>query len=481
MGASLPSVPLALPTTSYVSKSGQVADSRIINGYLEVTEGGKSDFAIWAQPGLTRWNSGAYAGLERGLHVPYSSRLLTLFGQQLVAYDATGKDRLLGSVTGAGRVTMATNLNATPQTAIVTAEKDFYLLSGDTLTLPADPDLPAPNSVCYVKGAFVFGIDDGRMFASDVNAAGVSAASYGSAFSKNDPIKRVVEFAGLLYVLKGKSSEIWQADPNLASSPFFFSPAQQDIDFGLGAFHSVANFGGNLVWVDHNGVVRMGRDQAASIISNNYVERLLSELSADELAETVGSVSSFEGNQFYTLRSPKWCLQYDPAGKPSWYERRTEQSSTWRATHSVPFAGMHIFGSADAGALYALDPASYRDGGAPLYLEVWVPHLHKFPSWLSVACLQIDAVTGVGLKPGDDADVNPVLLIDYSDDGGRNFKGERRVPLGKMGEYAQSIERYKWGTIRGKGRIWRFRASPAVMKCIQSAAVMGKEVRAWQG
>jgi hypothetical protein len=467
--------------TSYAGKSGQVASSRLINAYIEATESGKNSFAIWAAPGLTRWNSGAYAGLERGLHVPYEGRLMTLFGAQLVAYDATGKDKLLGAVAGSGRVTMATNLNATPQTAIVTAEQDFYLLQGDTLSLPADPDLPSPNSVCYVKGAFVFGVDDGRMFASDVNGSGVSAGSYGSAYSKNDPIKRVFEFNGLLYVFKGKSSEIWQADPNLATAPFFFSPAQQDIDFGLGVFHSVANFNGNLVWVDQNGLVRMGRDQAASIISNNYVERLIAELSADERAETVGSVSSFEGNQFYTLRSPKWCLQYDPAGKPSWYERRTEQSSTWRATQSVAFSEMHIFGSSDAGALYALNPASYRDGSDPIMMEVWCPHLHKFPSWLSVDCLQLDVVTGVGLKAGDDSDVTPLLLIDYSDDGGRTFKGERRVSLGKLGEYAKSIETYQWGTVRGKGRIWRLRASPAVMRCIQAAMVSGKEVRAWQG
>lgn len=61
----MPEIQLNLPTTSFVSRSGQVASPRIVNGYIEAPQdAGKHAFAIYSSPGLTRWNSGAYAALN---------------------------------------------------------------------------------------------------------------------------------------------------------------------------------------------------------------------------------------------------------------------------------------------------------------------------------------------------------------------------------------------------------------------------------
>ncbi len=490
----MPSIPLNLPTDSYISRSPDVASPRIINAYLESPgqSDGKQPFVAYGAPGLTRWNSGAYTGIERGIHRETNSRLLTLFGTDLVGYDTTGVPTTIGIVGGAGRAHFATNRNASPQTAIVTAEQDYYLVQGTTCTLQtisAFTPFGAPNSVCYVKGVFMFGLPNGIIFASDVEAGTVTSSSFGAANTNNDQIVRVFEFAGLAYIFKEKSTEIWQADPTLATSPFSFSPVQQNIDFGLACFHSVANYSGSLIWVDQYGQVRQGHDETAVVVSNKYIERLLANVPVSELGEVYGSVmafggdqaSSMGGNKLYTLRGPNFCVQYDPNAAPSWYERESIDSPTWRATASVDFAGLSIFGSSDAGALYALDTANFRDGPMPMTMELWCPHFHKFPSWLSVRMLKIDVVTGVAPANGLPADINPQLLIDYSDDGGRNFKGERLESLGSLGEYAKTVETFNWGTVREKGRIWRFRASAQVLRCILSATIAGNEVRKWQG
>lgn len=405
---------------------------------------------------------------------------MALFGNNLVSHDTTGRDTLLGPVNGAARATFATNRNATAQTAIVTQETDYYVLQGSTLTLQEQANLPAPNSVCYVKGQFVFGISDGRIFASSVNDITVSAASYGSANSKSDSLVKVYEFLGLLYVFKTTGTEIWQADPNLAASPFSFSPAQQDIDFGLSAVHSVAKYSGDLIWIDQHGVVRMGRDQGAQVISNKYIELLIASVPNDQRNQIYGSIVSDLGNKLYVLRAPGWCVQYDPAGKPSWYERESLQLPTWRASQFEQFAGRNICGSSDAGALYFSDPSNHMDGPSPQVMELWCPHLHKFPGWLSVRRLSLDVISGNAPLNGLPENVSPHLMIDYSDDGGHTFKGERQVSTGEAGEYAKTVDTRNWGMVRAKGRIWRFRASPAVLKCIQGAMVAGGEVRAWR-
>ncbi len=74
-------------------------------------------------------------------------------------------------------------------------------------------------------------------------------------------------------------------------------------------------------------------------------------------------------------------------------------------------------------------------------------------------------------------DIDPKLMIDYSDDGGASFVGERQVDLGRAGSRKQSIRTNGWGRVTNEGRIWRFRASAKVLKGIIQASLIGEPLR----
>jgi hypothetical protein len=478
-------LPLVLPASTTIGRDGQVANARLINGYPEINgEDGKSAFALYGAPGLTRWDAASYSGAERGLIELTASELIAFLGNQVVSFDTAGAATTLGNLVGSGRVMLARNRASPPQIGIVTSAGQYYVLQSGVITLNADPDLPAPNSIDYLKGRFIYGIADGRMFCSATDdGTSISALAFDVADSSSDGLVRVFVNAGFLYAFGVKSLEIWQADPSLAGQPFPFSPIQQDIEYGLGGTHTVAKFEKALIWVDQNNIVRYGRDGSAERSSTHAVERSIEALSTVQKSEMVGSVHAWQGHETYTLKGANftWCLDLPLAKKQgfekAWYMRQSYGLNRWRVNSSIQFAGKYILGDEDDGKLYYLDPSAYTENGADHVLEVWCPHSHRFPERMIADAVEVDVVAGVGLNSTDDWNAEPELMVDFSDNGGKTFSGERRAAIGAQGEYGQTVRLNKWGRCTKKGRIWRFRASAAVLKGINSASVWARATR----
>jgi len=467
----LAQVPLPLPKESIIGRHGQDANVRIINGYVETfgqDNEGKSLYAIYAAAGLRRFDSGTISSAERGMAVLDESNFLTVLGLSVYNVTSAGVVSRLGGILGTGRVTMARNLNGTPQVGIVTESGIYYLVQGGVVTHPSEVNLPAPNSICYVKGHFVYGISDGRIFASPMDAGtGINALSFDYANSESDSLVRVFASVGYVYVFGTRSLEIWQATGDV---PFPFGPVQQNIALGLLAKHSVAETEKGLLWVDHKGIVRYGRDGGAQRVSSHSVERSIASLSAEDQTNITGFTYICQGHQYYVLDAPTWTWVYD-VDTNRWYERQTYGDSHWMASNTIWFNNKYIVSSNVNGNIFEIDPDYYFDSGAGFVLEVWCRDIHNFPGGVLVDFLDIDILSGVGLTSGDPSSQNPRLMIDYSDDGGKTFQGERRVPIGKVGEWRQMIRTGHWGRIAQKGRIWRFRAPADVFRGILQASM----------
>lgn len=474
-------LPLILPGASTIGRDGQVANARLVNGYAEALgEAGKSPFAIYGAPGLTRWDTGAFSGAERGLIERSTAELIAVLGNQIVSFDTAGIGTAIATIVGSGRLILSINRADPPQISIVTPAGQYYVLEGSTLTLNADADLPAPNSVDYLRGKTLFGTQF-RVYASDTDdATSIGALAFAEIDANADDVVRVFVNAGFLYVFGLKSLEIWQPDPSLAGQPFPFSPVQQDIDLGLGGRHAIAKFEKALIWVDHNRIVRYGRDGGAERVSTHAVERSLEALTTAEMADVVGSIHAWQGHETFTLKGANfsWCLDL-PAAKrqgfeKAWYERASYGLDRWRVNSAIQFAGKYILGDEIDGKLYRLDPDAFTENGADHVLEAWCAHSHRFPDSILVDGIEVDIASGVGLGSGDSDDVNPELMIDFSDNGGKTFQCERRARFGKQGDFKQKLRLNKWGQCDQKGRIWRLRASAAVLKAINAATLYAR-------
>lgn len=394
--------PLNLGLGTNIGRDGLVANVRHINCYVEdAGTDAKARTPIYVCPGLTRFDNGSYTGISRGLIQLSDSALIAFLGNEVVSLDTGGVTTTLGTLVGSGRVFLARNRAAAPQIAIITNSGQYYILQSGTVSQILDADLPAPNSVAYLKGFFIFGIADGRIFQSDLDASGVAALAFDSANSRSEGLVRVFTHAGFLYVFGKKTTEIWQADASLASEPFVFSPIQQDIDYGCIAPHSVAQVGTGLAWVDDDGIVRYGRDGGAQRISNHALERAIEDLTNAERATMAGRQWFHEGHEFYTLFSDQFTWTYDLL-TAQWHERMSYGSDIWMVNDIVSFDSKYIAGSVTDGKLFRVDSENYTENNEHLILDIRAPVVHTFPMGYIADTLEVDAIMGVGLVENGD-------------------------------------------------------------------------------
>lgn len=463
--------PLNLGLGSNIGLDGQVSNVRHINCYVEdAGTDAKGRFVIYACPGLDRFDDGTYAGISRGLIQLNDNSLIGFLGNEVASFDTGGVSTTLGTLVGSGRVFLARNRNAAPQIAIITNSGQYHILQSGAIAQISDTDLPVPNSVTYLKGFFLFSIADGRIFQSDLDASNVSSLAFDSANSRSEGLVRVFGHGGFLYAFGKRTTEIWQPDPSLASEPFVFSPVQQDIDFGCIAPHSVAQIGTGLGWIDDNGIVRHGRDGGAVRISNHGVERAIEDLSNAQRALIAGRQWFHQGHEFYTLFGSSFTWTFDLL-TGQWHERQSYGSNAWRVNDIVAFDGRYIAGNSANGELFAIDPAAFDEDGDLLVMDIRAPTVHRFPKSYIASSLEVDAIMGVGLNTSDEHNSDPLLMVDYSDDGGKNFEGERTATLGEIGKFKNKIRMNNWGQVRENGRQWRLRASAAVIRGIISASL----------
>lgn len=397
-------IPLILPTGSTIGRDGQDASARLINAYAEsLGKDGKAPFAVYGSPGLRRWDDGDFVGAARDLIELNNNALIGILGNEIVSFDQGGVSTAIATIGESGRVMTTVNRAATPQITILLPSGQVKILAGGAIADMSDTDLPTPCSADYLKGFTLYGIPDGRIFASDLeDSSSVAADAFGIARGESSTLVRAFTNAGFLYAMKEKSSEIWQPDPTLAAEAFPFSPVQQNIDIGLGAKFSPAALQRGIAWVDDEGMVRLGRDGSAERISTHSVERAIEDLTKLEREAIYGFVHTHQGHEAYVLTSANWTWIFDSLTK-EWYEQQSYGRLNWRVNSHVTFNKQHIVGNSDDGKLYVIDSNIYSDAGEHQVMEIWCAQSHRFPGAMKIDCLELDVISGTGTANTVDA------------------------------------------------------------------------------
>lgn len=399
-------VPLVLPTGSAIGRSGQAANTRLVNAYPEASgpsgSDGKASFTVYGTPNLRRWDSGSYAGACRGLMELNSTTLIGIFGNEVASFDALGNPTTIGAIVGTARLHMARNRNAAVQIAMITESSQVFKLQSGAIAQITDADLPAPISVAYLSGFGLYGISNGRIYASaleDFNS--VAAGAFGDSKADDSDLVKVHPDSNYLYVFNKRGTEIWRPNETAPNSAFLFSPTQQSFGYGTFSPHSVISIPGKgICWVDQSRKVRLGRDGNAAEISDHTISRQLEMLTPEQLAAVYCYYFVFQGHEVIEMVSDQWTWDYI-LNLGRWIQRKSYARSRYRAHAHEFFAGKHIVGNDQDGKLYYYDTETYDDAGDFSVMEVWCTHSHRFPGDMIVHSLNVDVIGGVGLSDPD--------------------------------------------------------------------------------
>lgn len=451
---------LSIPFRTNVSKYAFSGQAQLINAYAEKQgTDAKDPMALLPSYGLTLERAVTDTPQRGSIYLDDLDCIYTVHSTSVYKVTETGAATRIGTVPGNDIVQMSRNQATIPQISIHCDAGEFYI-ENDVVKRVTDEDLPdGVVSQDHLGGYTIYGNADRRFFISSLNACQtIDGTDYATAEQSPDPLVRV-KADGDLFLFKHKQVEQWR---NTGNADFPFEPIGSPIKHGLLAEQGVTNFDNTLLFVGDDSVVyRIAGTGSVQRVSDHGIERTIAN--DDDQSSIMASSHTLEGHAFAVLSGSDWTRIYD-AATGVWHSRESyNQGGRWRARFPVRAWGKTIVGDSLSGNLYFLDKTSFVEGDQPLVWGVDTPVFHAFPNGAVMDALHIDVATGNATTTGQGS--APVIMLDWSTDGGATYKGNRQLSLGSYGSRVRVTTRML-GRFGPQGVTFRFRISDPVVRSL---------------
>jgi Phage stabilisation protein len=464
--------------SSYVARSINAADNRMVNLFPEVTpDGGKTNGFLNRAPGL-KFQQTIGTGPIRGLwaHQTNGQDFYVASGTEFYKVNAlTGTPTKLGDISGTGQVSIADNGTQ----LFIACNPNSYIYNEVTNTFQqiTDPDFPGAVTVGYLDGYFVFNEPDSqRMWVTALlNGLDVSPLDFASAEGSPDGIVAINVDHREVWVFGTDSVEVWY-DAGLQDFPLQRIQGAFN-EIGCVAAFSVAKLDNGLFWLGCDargqGIVYRANGYTGTRVSTHAIEYAIQ--SYGNISDAIAYTYQQDGHAFYVLTFPSanatWV--YDVATQ-AWHERAGWSNGSFirhRSNCQCNFQGYTIVGDYENGNIYTLDLDVYADnGGVQKWLRSWraLPTNQNNLKRTSQHSLQLDCESGTGLNNGQGAD--PQVMLRWSDDGGHTWSNEHWASMGKIGQYFRRVIWRRLGmTDKLRDRVYEVSGTDPVKVAIMGA------------
>jgi hypothetical protein len=519
--------------SSYVIRSINAADNRMVNLYPEVIpEGGKEPAYLQRCPGYalkTTVGDGPIRGLytlgdfmyvvsgngfyQLDSNFSVGGELLLEDGAVLlleeggsVLLEGAAVAGYIGAVSGTGPVSMADNGTQ----IFIAANPDGYIYNADTNVFAqiTDEDFPGAVTVGYLDGYFVFNEPNSQRVwvTALLDGLSVDPLDFASAEGSPDGLVSLIIDHREAWLFGTNSVEVWY---NSGEADFPLSRIQGAYnEIGCIAPYSVAKMDNSVFWLGADargqGIVYRAQGYQGVRVSTHAVEFAIQQY--DDLSDAVGYTYQQDGHTFYVLNftnaDTTWV--YD-AATGSWHERAAFENGDFkrhRGNCHTRYANQPIIGDFENGNIYAFDLDVFSDAGAT---QKWLRSWRALPTGSNNLkrsthhSLQIDMETGVGLSGWALDDVyylgaedlailetedgkeiildfnavtgaNPQLIMRWSDDGGHTWTEPRQTSMGRIGRYGtRAIFRRLGMTTKLRDRVYEISGTDPVKVAINGA------------
>ena len=465
---------------SYVARSINAADNRMVNMFPEATtDGGKTAGFLNRTPGL-EFVQTVGTGPIRALwaHQTNGSDFYVVSGTEVYKLlSLTGTPVKLGDVSGTGPVSIADN--GTQIFFACNGPSYIYNETTNVFAQITDPDFPGAVTVGYLDGYFVFNEPNSQRVwvTSLLDGLSVDPLDFASAEGSPDGLVAVIVDHREAWMFGSDSVEVWydagNADFPLARIQGAFN------EIGCVAAYSVAKLDNGLFWLGTDargqGIVYRANGYTGVRVSTHAIEYAIAQYGniSDALAYTYQQ----EGHAFYVLTFPSanatWV--YDVSTQ-AWHERAGFDNGAFmrhRSNCQCNFEGNILVGDFQNGNVYKFNLDVYADNGG---IQKWLRSWRALPTGANNLkrtaqhSLQLDAETGVGLNLGQGS--TPEAMLRWSDDGGHTWSNEHWKQMGAIGQYGyRTIWRRLGMTLKLRDRVYEVSGTDPV-----KISVMGAEL-----
>jgi hypothetical protein len=467
--------------SSYVARSVNAADNRMVNMYPEIVpEGGKSAAFLSRCPGLRRL-IGVGTGPIRGMWVLkeylYAVSGDTFYRLNVIGDTTRWKIKPLGTVTGNGPVSIADNGTQ----IFIACNPDGFIYNADTEVFQqiTDPDFPGAVKVGYLDGYFVFNEpNSARVWVTSLlDGLSIDPLDFASAEGDPDGLVSLIIDHREAWLFGTNSIEVWY---NAGQPDFPLQRIQGAFnEIGCEAPYSVAKLDNGLFWLGSDargrGIVYRANGYTGQRISTHAVEWQIQQYS--DMSDAIGYTYQQDGHAFYVLIFPtaQTTWVYDVA-TGAWHERAGWFNGNFvrhRSNCQAVYDNQIVVGDFENGNIYAYDLNDYSDNGQ---VQKWLRSWRALPTGVNNLkrtaqhSLQIDCEAGVGTNTGQGSD--PQMMLRWSDDGGHTWSNEHWTSMGKIGEYYRRVIWRRLGmTLKLRDRVYEISGTDPV-----KLAIMGAEL-----
>ena len=499
--------------SSYVARSVNAADNRMINLFPEVIpEGGKEPGFLNRAPGLELLQT-IGSGPIRALwaHQTNGADFYVVSGTEVYKMTSTSATPVkLGNIIDGGPVSIADN--GTQLFFACNGPSYIYNEATNEFKQITDPDFPGAVTVGYLDGYFVFNEPNSQRVwvTSLLDGSSIDPLDFASAEGSPDGLVAVNVDHREAWLFGTDSVEVWY---DVGGTDFPLQRIQGAFnEIGCVAAFSIAKLDNSLFWLGTDargqGIVYKANGYTGQRVSTHAIEYAIAQYGniSDALAYTYQQ----EGHGFYVLTFPSanatWV--YDAATQ-AWHERAGLVNGAFtrhRSNCQCNFGGETIVGDFENGNIYKYSLEVYADNGNPQkWLRSWraIPTGQNTLKRTAQHSLQLDAESGVGLngftteqvfflvtQAGDNLITengnylasaitdtvlaDPQVMLRWSDDGGHNWSNEHWTSMGGIGRFGQRIMWRRLGmTTRIRDRVYEVSGTDPV-----KIAIMGAELHA---
>jgi len=456
-------VPINITGASYKSRSLPLSAQVTRNFYPERldNEAAKSQFVLHSFPGMTVFS--VQSGTDRGMY-ELNDVLYKVTGTTLYSVDSAGASTSLGTIPGSGRCVFS----AIGMNLVIVASGRVWIWNLTTLTEASDPSFESPNAAAYLNNQVIYDGDQGRFVTSDVgDGSSLDALNYATAESHPDNLVRPYVFNQTLYLMGDRTIETWYNSG--VGNPPFDRIEGGIIPKGLASVHGVSNNDRFIYFLGDDSRVHRMVGATSEVVSTIAISHAIEGFST--ISDAIGWCFGLEGQEFFFLTFPT-------DNKTFCY---SEKAETWFELSSGVTAGKHIATSyayayrknliADDNNIYQWSLTDYSENGSVIQRTRDTAPLHGGlvgapGKELEMNHFELIMETGTGIASGQGFD--PVIMLSFSDDGGKTFSTEMWGQVGKMGE---GIFKVEWSVLGAFfSRIIRVRTSDPVFYSIHSAS-----------
>ena len=402
---------------TYVARSVNAADSRMVNLFPEVVpEGGKEPAFLNRAPGLqllANMGDGPIRGLWQFGGYGYA-----VSGETLYKIDAIWNTTAIGTVSGSsGPVSMSDNGTQ----LFIACNGPSFIYNSLTLAFAqiTDPDFPGAVTVGYLDGYFVFNEPNSqRLWITQLlDGQSIDPLDFASAEGSPDGLVAILIDHREAWLFGTNSVEVWY---DSGATDFPLTPVQGAFnEVGCIAPFSVAKLDNGIFWLGADargrGIVYRANGYTAQRVSTHAVEWQIQEYG--NMSDAIAYTYQQDGHSFYVLIFPSanttWVFD---VATSLWHERAAFINGSFtrhRSNCQMSFNNKIVVGDHELGNIYAFDLDVFSDAGA---VQKWLRSWRALPTGTNDLkrtaqhSLQLDAETGAI----NSSVTTPITILDLS-------------------------------------------------------------------